>query len=343
MNDIKSIIHYDMNTLITILSNEKFDKIAILTDENTSKFCLPLITEKIPDYIEICIPSGEFFKSIETCQIIWKKLLDNDFSRKSILINLGGGVITDMGTFVASVYKRGIDCINIPTTLLAMVDASIGGKTGIDFFQYKNIIGSFYTAKSTIIDAVFLKTLSNRQLISGYVEMLKHGLIADSNYFNELIREDVLTIKNWNKLIKQSIDIKSSIVLKDPNEKNLRKILNLGHTIGHALESYFMKSDNILYHGEAILFGMIAELVLAEKYFNYQSKLIPLLENFAITYLGASKLKFDKQQVIDLLKNDKKNHHNQILFVLIDSNNHINYDYSCEVNEIIIALNYIHE
>lgn len=306
MNHIKSELHFELASIATFFQNEKYDKIAVLTDENTSKYCLPLIQNLIPSFIEIKIDSGESYKNIQTCQLIWNKLLAHEFSRKSLLINLGGGVINDMGSFAASIYKRGIDCMNIPTTLLSMVDASIGGKTGIDYLHYKNVIGSFYKAKSTIIDSTFITTLAKKQIVSGYAEMLKHGLIADFNYFNELSNLALFEIKNWNLLIKKSIEIKSTIVLKNPKEKGLRKILNFGHTIGHALESYFLQNSIDLLHGEAIIYGMIAALYLSNLKFNYSNKFIQQLELFASHYLGNSKLKFNKLEIIQLLKQDKK-------------------------------------
>jgi 3-dehydroquinate synthase len=269
--------------------------------------------------------------------------IEQEISRNSLLINLGGGVITDMGSFAASIYKRGITCINIPTSLLAMVDASVGAKTGIDYQDYKNIIGTFYESKQCIIDPIFLCTLEKRQLISGYMEMLKHGLIVNLDYFHTLIHLDLSRDIDWTPLIKKSIEIKSSIVEQDPTEKGLRKVLNFGHSIGHALESYYMNEQEALLHGEAVLYGMIAALYISNMKYNYQSSHLYLLEQIAGKYLGKSKLIFDTNQVLEFLKQDKKNKNQQLLFVLIDDKNQVQYDCACTLDEVKNALNYLHD
>lgn len=243
----------------------KFSKIAVLTDENIQMALMSQISQIEKslnrELIIITIPAGESQKNIETVKIIWKKMFEAGLDRKSLLINLGGGVITDMGGFAAATFMRGIDFLNIPTTLLSQVDASVGGKTGINFSEIKNGVGVFKNPIGVIIDVETLKTLPKREFVSAFGEIIKHGVISGREYFNfvtskkprEFNQEDLI------KIIKQSIKIKSDIVKKDLNEKNLRKILNFGHTIGHAIESLSWKTDKPLLHGEAVAIGMIAE------------------------------------------------------------------------------------
>lgn len=336
-------IRYSISDLATYFESTTYDRIMVLCDENTRKHCVPLLTNLIPHFQIIEIASGETHKNWETCMQIWEALVANHFTRNSLLINVGGGVITDMGGFAASVYKRGIKCIQIPTSLLAMVDASIGAKTGIDFQDIKNTLGTFYEAELTIIDPIFLQTLDQRHLISGYAEMLKHGLIADKNYFHQLLEYSFENTMDWPSLIQQSLHIKSTIVAQDPTEKGLRKTLNFGHTIGHAIESYYLQKDYALLHGEAILYGMIAALFLGAKKFNYTSTYISALENITKKHLGTAKIKIDITQVMKYIQQDKKNKGDQFLLVLLDAENQILYDIPCSQNEIIEALNYLHD
>lgn len=343
MNAIElSPIIYQIASLPELFKQHSFDQVAVLTDENTSQQCLPLISELLPSFKEIKISSGEENKTLDTCNQIWDSLFRMQFSRNSLLINLGGGVISDMGSFAASVYKRGIHCAHIPTTLLAMVDASVGNKTGIDHQGIKNSLGTFYAAEFCLIDPIFLKTLDHRQLVSGFVEMLKHGIIADANYFNQLVHSNIGSISEWQLYIEKSIQIKSSIVAKDPLEKGLRKILNFGHTIGHALESYFLDKGSKLLHGEAVLFGMICELYMSQLHNQEPTSYLTALESFAKKQLGTNKISFDKKAIINFIKQDKKNRDGFCLFVLLDKNNKPCYDCACTEKLILEALTYIH-
>ncbi|MEI6312610.1 MAG: 3-dehydroquinate synthase family protein [Bacteroidota bacterium] len=338
-----SKISYSINDLNVFFEHNTFDKVAVLCDDDTTKHCLPIIANLIPTAQLINVNSGESNKNWKNCMKIWDIFIEQEISRNSLLINLGGGMITDMGAFAASVYKRGITCINIPTSLLAMVDASIGAKTGIDYQNYKNIIGTYFESKLCIIDPIFLSTLEKRHLISGYMEMLKHGLIADLDYFHTLLDINIDTETSLTSLIKKSIEIKSSIVEQDPTEKGLRKVLNFGHSIGHALESYYMNEQEALLHGEAVLYGMIAALYISNMKYNYQSPHLNLLEQIAGKYLGKSTLTFDTNQVLEFLKQDKKNKNQQLLFVLIDDKNQVQYDCACTLDEVKNALNYLHD
>jgi len=245
----------------------RFSKLAILTDTNVAKhWLLPLKKSLKKKTSEIIIQPGEKEKNIKTVKNIWKKMFDFGLDRKSLLINLGGGVICDIGGFSASTFMRGIEFLNIPTTLLAQVDASIGGKTGIDFEEIKNGIGVFKNPIGTIIDVETLKTLPKREFVSAFGEIIKHGVISGREYFNFVTskKPEEFNQRELIKIIKQSIKIKSNIVQKDPKEKDLRKVLNFGHTIGHAIESLSWKTDSPLLHGEAVAIGIVAESKLAQ-------------------------------------------------------------------------------
>lgn len=301
----------------------------ILVDENTQEHCLPILLRQIPslDASKVIITkSGEQHKNLESCIEIWQKLTEFKIDRQSVLINLGGGMISDMGGFVASCFKRGINFINIPTTLLAMVDATVGGKTGVDFKGFKNHIGLFNNPQEICIDSIFLKTLNRKQLLSGFAEVLKHGLIADRNYWNYLTSTPFDQL-NWDKVIKQSIAIKSKIVNQDPLEKEERKILNFGHTLGHAIESFYMQ--NGILHGEAIALGMKLETMLSDIKESTKKEIINFIEQtFDLPLLPPlEKLK-------PYLIQDKKNSHGVIQFSLLENLGQGNYNQDVSLDEI---------
>ncbi len=304
------------------LAKKHYSKVFILVDENTHEHCLPQFMAQITvacDFEIIEIESGEINKNINTCTQVWEVLSELDADRKSLMINLGGGVVTDLGGFVASTFKRGIAFINVPTTLLAMVDASVGGKTGVDLGPLKNQIGVINQPEMVLVIPPFLKTLEERQLHSGYAEMLKHGLIQDANYWSTL--KTVSSFDALDALIYDSVVIKNKVVLQDPTEQNLRKILNFGHTLGHAVESYFLESETheTLLHGEAIAIGMILEA-----YLSYKCTSLPKeqLEDIKTTFLERYKSvafnNSDIETILSLLKFDKKNSHGNINFVLLN-------------------------
>tara|TARA_R110000764_G_scaffold232047_1_gene324083 strand:- start:60879 stop:61934 length:1056 start_codon:yes stop_codon:yes gene_type:complete len=303
------------------VANRKYSKIFLLVDENTKKYCLPVFKEIFDGPVDFIleIQSGEENKHIQTCLQIWEDLSNLDGDRKSLLINLGGGVLTDMGGFVASTFKRGIDFINIPTTLLAMVDASIGGKTGVDLGSLKNQIGVINQPQMVLIFPEFLTTLDPRQIKSGYAEMLKHGLIKDKDYWGDLTKKSNFTDASC---IQRSIAIKNDVVLQDPTEQGLRKILNFGHTLGHAIESYCLENHDrkTLLHGEAIAIGMILE--------GYLSHELRGLSKLSLDEIKKSFLRFfdkvdftedDIDSILQLLKYDKKNSHGNVNFVLLQA------------------------
>ena len=310
--------------LENLLKPKNYSKIFVLVDENTNEHCLPYFLAHLPTEIEIEIieiEAGEENKNIYTCIDLWHTLIELDADRKSILLNLGGGVITDIGGFVASTFKRGIDFINIPTTLLAMVDASVGGKNGVDLGNLKNQIGVINEPKSVVILSKFLETLPSNQMRSGLAEMLKHGLIYDKLYWNKLKNLNDLNTDDLDVLIKQSIEIKNEIVSQDFKENGIRKALNFGHTLGHAIESYCLESDNKkqLLHGEAIAVGMILE-----SYISYKLDFISKESYAEIKYIITDvfeKIVFDEadiQNIMNLLIFDKKNEFGNVQYTLLN-------------------------
>lgn len=303
------------------LRENQYSKIFLLTDANTDKVCAPVLKEIVPqaqNWKKIRIPDGEQFKTIETCMHVWNALSEHGADRKSLLVNLGGGVVTDLGGFVASTYQRGIKFINIPTTLLAMVDASIGGKTGVDLGALKNQIGVINQPELVLLDNTYLKTLNSRELRSGFAEMLKHGLIQKSVYWNEL--KDISPEEVTTAQIHTSVQIKNVVVQQDPTEQSLRKILNFGHTLGHAIESYFLNSDSeeVLLHGEAIAIGMVLEAYLAQATSGLsieerdEIKEV-LLNRFPKVIMNRQQ----QEEILKLLRFDKKNAHGKVYFSLL--------------------------
>lgn len=303
------------------LSKKEYSILFILVDENTHELCLPQFMAEIEGEYQfeiIEIESGEINKTIDTCVGVWEALSELGADRKSILINLGGGVLTDLGGFVASTFKRGIDFINVPTTLLAMVDASVGGKTGVDLGALKNQVGVINQPVMVLILPDFLDTLEDRQVKSGFAEMLKHGLIQNKAYWETLKKEQTLVA--FKKHILTSVQIKNKIVLQDPTEQGIRKILNYGHTLGHAIESYFLENGakKTLLHGEAIAIGMILEGYLSYKLFRLSKSILEDIKNtFLNSYEKVEFSKADITAILQLMKYDKKNSHGKVKFVLL--------------------------
>ncbi|WCO03082.1 3-dehydroquinate synthase [Psychroserpens ponticola] len=307
------------------IDDHNFSKVFILVDSNTHEHCLQAFMSQLQSSttIEIIeIDAGEQFKTIDTCVGVWNALSELNADRKSILLNLGGGVVTDLGGFVASTFKRGIKYVNIPTSLLAMVDASVGGKTGVDLGVVKNQIGVINSGDMVLIDTSYLDTLPQNQLKSGLAEMLKHGLIKDNRYFETLTDLSKLTLNDLDELIYESVEIKKNIVTEDPNEEGIRKHLNFGHTLGHAIESYFLESVNKvqLLHGEAIIIGMILECYLSAELLNFPSDdLDRITKAFNTIYKPVNFNDEDYAPIIELLKYDKKNENGNINFVLLEA------------------------
>ncbi len=324
------------------ISENNYSKIFIIVDSNTNAVCLPKLLPYIATELTIEIiefESGEINKNIETCIQIWNVLTELGADRKSLVINLGGGVVTDLGGFVASTFKRGMDFINIPTTLLSMVDASVGGKTGVDLGNLKNQIGVINTPRMVLIDTSYLETLSQIEMRSGLAEILKHGLIFDKAYWKQFLDLSKIDYADFDQIIYDSIKIKNEIVMQDPNEKGIRKALNFGHTLGHAIESYFLENEikKTLLHGEAIAIGMVLE-----SYISMQKNLISTDEYLEIKttinsiYEPVVFEESDRNPIIELLIHDKKNEYGTIKFVLLDGIGKFITGQEIE-NELIVA------
>ncbi len=323
--------------------------ILVLVDENTHEHCLPKFLGEIEagKRIEILeIESGESNKSIHTCLGLWEALSELGADRKSLMINLGGGVLTDMGGFVASTFKRGMKYINVPTTLLAMVDASVGGKTGVDLNNLKNQVGVINSGDMVLIDTSYLETLPREHIISGMAEMFKHGLISGRSYWNDMIAYPDQEKDRLDELIYESVVIKNKVVTEDPTEQDLRKTLNFGHTLGHAIESYHLEEESkvTLLHGEAIAIGMILESYISHKMLGFPMNIFD--ELVAVVNKLYDPIHYDAQDqsnIIDLLKFDKKNEHGRINFLLLkDIGNH---KIDCQVENDLIreAFQYYHD
>ena len=320
---------------------QDYSQVAVVVDENTIEDCYPLITKLLPTHHLIETKSGEERKNLETCFEIWEQLTSFGFDRKAVVVNLGGGVIGDMGGFCASTYKRGIDFVQVPTTLLSQVDASVGGKLGVDFKGFKNHIGVFQEPAKVIICPQFLETLPERELRSGFAEVLKHGLIKDKAYW-ETVSQRKLKEQNWGEVIQASVNIKYEVVSEDPTEKGVRKILNFGHTIGHAVESYMLeKRYRKLLHGEAIAIGMIAE-----SYLSFQKGMLSeaaFEEIKAVTLRFFGKVNISEQEIRELsaiAMQDKKNDHGTIQASLLDAIGHSVFNQPITLQEIEEALFY---
>ena len=314
-------------------------QVFILTDENVAPFWLPEVAHWLhcDSAIDIVIKAGEQHKNLQTVQRIWKTLLRHHADRNALMINLGGGTVTDLGGFAASTYKRGIKFINVPTTLLGMIDAAIGGKTGIDFGGAKNQIGTFAEAEEVVIDPLFLETLPQRELLSGLSEMLKYGFVADSKLLET-------SLENYRQFIVRAGEIKREIVAKDPTENGLRKILNFGHTLGHAIESHCLTTDHPLLHGEAVALGMAGALWLSVKQSgldeqvlkDYEKKLPILLSEAEISLSEA-----DIEVVLGYLAHDKKNKGEKPQFVLLEAIGKPVWDVTVDYDTIKRSLEYM--
>ena len=328
-------VHFEESAYINLdqyLSENFHSKIFLLVDSNTKTHCLPLFLKKsgLSEKLEVLeVAAGEIHKNIDTCNLLWNKLSELGADRKSIVINLGGGVITDMGGFVASTFKRGIKFINIPTTLLSMVDASVGGKTGVDLGALKNQIGLFSNPEMVLIDMDFLNTVSEREMKSGLAEIIKYGFTFDKELWDTIKKFNTLDMNIIKKLVYRSVEIKNDVVLQDLLENSLRKSLNFGHTIGHAIESYFLESQDkkSLTHGEAIAVGMVIELYYSSVKYDFPLAYTNELKLFVNDFYGKVPIEDDDlPEIIDLMKYDKKNVNGMVNFVLLDTLEHCQLD-----------------
>lgn len=299
------------------LNTKKYSKLGVLMDSQTINHCYPILSAALPEHSMYAFEAGEVHKNLDTCRDIWQWMTDANFDRKTLILNLGGGVTGDMGGFCASTYKRGIRFVNIPTTLLSQVDASVGGKLGIDFNGFKNHIGVFNQPEGVLISDAFLQTLPEAELRSGYAEVLKHGLIRNENYFHSLKTENWQS-QHWKDIIAVSVGIKREVVDKDPKEDGLRKILNFGHTIGHAIESHYLDTPYHLLHGEAIAIGMITEAYLSHKFLRMPAADLDTIQQKLLAVFGKISIAdADFNAIIKRCFQDKKNDGEVLNFSLL--------------------------
>ena len=336
-NQIKSAIEYALK------SAGDYNKIFVITDDNADRCVLPLLygVPAIANAEKIVIPAGESHKIISTVESVWKAMQERGATRKSLVINIGGGVVTDLGGFAASTFKRGVCFINIPTTLLAAVDAAVGGKTGVNFNGLKNEIGVFNEASSVIISTLFFATLPAKELKSGYAEMVKHALLKSESELRRLLSYDIeeMDLFQLLPLLSESVKVKSDIVASDPYEKGLRRALNLGHTVGHAFESYALQKGEPVPHGYAVAWGMIAELVLSHIKMGFDSALLQAVAEFVAENYGAFHITCDDYPaLISLMSHDKKSEHGELNFSLLSAPGEVKTGCSVEQAEVEAAL-----
>lgn len=324
MNEAGVIICQDFQSDFTqaVMQCEP-DQLYILTDETTNELCLPLLKSIgiLADARHIVIGAGDIHKNLDTLSSVWQALSDGGASRHSLLICLGGGMVTDLGGFAASTFKRGIPYINIPTTLLAMVDAAVGGKTAINFNGLKNEIGVFQPAVKVLLDTEFLRTLDAHNFFSGYAEMLKHGLISDYTTLNELLAFDTTVIDYalLKQLVARSVSVKEDIVVQDPHEKGIRKALNLGHTVGHAFESLALSQNRPVLHGYAVAWGLVCELYLSYVSCQFPKDVMRKVIHFIHDNYGSFAFTCDDYETLyGYMKHDKKNTSGIINFTLLN-------------------------
>ena len=345
----KIILSQSLNRDLTAAISEcGHDNLFILTDEKTAQACLPVIQRYrcLRNARHITVPQGDTNKNLQSLTTIWQYLSENGATRHSLLINLGGGMITDLGGFAAATFKRGIDIINIPTTLLAMVDASVGGKTGINFNGLKNEVGAFCDARYVLLSTTFLKTLDSENLRSGYAEMLKHGLISTTERWAELVNYDLAQpdLAQLQHMVGQSVAVKQDIVAQDPHEHGIRKALNLGHTIGHAFESYAMQQGRPILHGYAVAYGIICELYLCAVKTTFPTDRMRQTVNFIRENYGQMNITCDDYPaLLDLMRHDKKNTAGTINFTLLGDIGDIRINQTATEEEIKEALDFYRE
>lgn len=345
----KVIKSTDLNKDLTdILSQLAYDRLFILTDENTEKLCFPLVqnNEQIANAGRITIKAGDNNKNIEQLASIWEYLSKNGATRHSLLINLGGGMLTDIGGFAAASFKRGIKCINIPTTLLGAVDAAVGGKTGINFNGLKNEIGAFAPAETVLIDSAFFKSLDTQNLLSGYAEMIKHGLIDSDETWKEVISFDIeeVDFERLKQLVVNSVLVKERIVEIDPFERGIRKALNLGHTIGHAFESLSYDLNRPIQHGYAVAWGLVCELYLSLKYCGFpKEKLYKTVYYIRDNYEGFFYDCNHYDRLYEYMKHDKKNESDMINFTFLSDVGKIEINRTATKEDIYDSIDFLRE
>ena len=334
--------------LVKLIENKDINSVFILTDELTKKYCLPRLMKEdaFRGSYNITIPNGDEHKTLESAVKIWTYLTENGATRSSILINLGGGMITDIGGFVASTFKRGMEYINVSTTLLGAIDAATGGKTGINFRGLKNEIGTFAPAKAVLIDIDFFRTLDDKNLRSGYAEMVKHALIDSRESWNEIMQFDLenFDFEKLKPLLQKNIEIKERIVEQDPKERGIRKALNLGHTFGHAFETLSYRIGEPVLHGYAVIWGLLCELYLSHIKLGFPKEDIRKLRTLIREYYGS--FYFDckhYETLYELMTHDKKNESADINFTLLSNIGEIHINQTASKEEIFECMDYLRE
>ena len=346
MQKQKIIISQNLReSLEQAIIQQPHDKLFVLTDETTYKKCWPVISgfPSMQQSEHIVIGATDEHKSIETLISVWTELSQKGGTRHSLLVNLGGGMVTDLGGFAASTFKRGIPYINIPTTLLAMVDAAVGGKTGINFNGLKNEIGTFSIPEKVIIDPRFLNHLPVRERMSGFAEMIKHGLLSNREYLTRLLNleHQEMTQEYMLELIRRSVTIKNEIVTRDPREQGLRKVLNFGHTIGHAIESLSITRGTPLLHGEAVALGLVAELYLSVKEKGFPEEIYREVRNFVKQHYPPYPLMDHVDTLYELMLHDKKNERWGVNFTLLSGIGEFSLDNYCSKDLVVEALSQV--
>ncbi len=325
----------------------KENKIFLLVDENSRKYCLPRLMSNIQLFQQVHIlevPPGEETKNLDTCRKLWQELTDNGADRNSVLINLGGGVISDLGGFIASTFKRGIRYVNIPTTLLSMVDASVGGKVGIDMNGLKNQIGLFSNPQAVFVIPEFLDTLPERQFKTGFAEIIKHAMIYEKHYWEDLTEKSLPDITDWREIIEWCIEIKNYFVTEDPLDKGFRKVLNFGHTIGHAVETYSLQNDNeLISHGEAVAIGLVCESFISQKVAGLPNDQFEEIARYILSNFDHYPFKLENFDfVLESIRHDKKNVGSNVNFTLLTSIGNSLINQVVEMNIIRESLIYYH-
>ncbi len=334
--------------LQNFLQSVKYDKLFVLTDSNTLELCLPMLKEvpQLQGAPVITVEAGDTNKNIEQVTAIWMRLCNEGASRNSLLLNVGGGMITDMGGFVAATFKRGIHSVNVPTTLMASVDAAVGGKTGINFNGLKNEIGSFYPPLCVLIDSSFLKTLDRDNLLSGYAEMVKHALISNMETYHAILSFDLDRVDYTllNQMVAQSVAVKERIVEEDPKEMGIRKALNLGHTVGHAYESLSFRKGRPVLHGHAVAAGLVSELYLSYKKCGFPMEILSQVVYYLKKYYPPFFFNCDDYEALyELMTHDKKNEGGIINFTLLSQVGEVQINQSVTKEKVLESFDFYRE
>ena len=340
MPDNVTVTNNLSEALDALLQDHSLSQLGVVVDENTERDCYPLVQPLLPKHTVGRIRSGERHKNLSTCTRLWQWMTEARFDRQALVLNLGGGVIGDMGGFCAATYKRGIRFVNLPTTLLSQVDASVGGKLGIDFQGYKNHVGLFQDPLRVIIHPKFLETLPPAELRSGFAEVIKHCLIADADYW-PTVRQTPLEEQDWPAVIAHSVALKAKVVAQDFREGGVRKILNFGHTIGHAVESYYLDTDQHLLHGEAIAVGMVAETYLSQKHTGLPAdQAREIVDLLLATYGHRPVPEAAIDPIVALAQQDKKNNNSRIQCTLLEKIGGATFDVPITAEDIREAIGY---